>query len=68
MDAVIRSKLLYGLDTAQLNEPELKRLDQVQLKAIRKILKLTTTCINRSNTDIQVIEKANDAIKAEQLV
>ena len=27
LDAVIRSKLLYGLDSAQLHEAELKRLN-----------------------------------------
>ncbi len=38
LDAVIRAKLLYGMESAQLGETELKRLDQIHLKAMRKIL------------------------------
>ena len=38
LDAVIRSKLLYGLDTAQINEAQMQRLDLLQLKALRKYL------------------------------
>ena len=36
LDAVIRSKLLYGMESAKLGETELKRLDQIHLKAMRK--------------------------------
>ena len=30
-DAVVRSKLLYGIDSLQLNEPDLKRLEKFHL-------------------------------------
>ncbi len=36
LDAVIRSKLLYGMESAKLGETELKRLDNIHLKAMRK--------------------------------
>ena len=48
-DAVIRAKLLYGLDSMQLNEPQLKKLDIFQFKILRKILKLKTTYTQRKH-------------------
>ena len=65
-DAVIRSKLLYGLDSLQLNEPQLKRLDIFQLKILRKILKLKTTYIDRNNTNEKVFEIANRRLQEEK--
>ena len=65
-DAVIRAKLLYGLDSAQLNEPQLKRLDIFQLKVIRKILQLKTTYINRQNTNEEVYRQANQKLEEER--
>ena len=37
------SKLFYGLDTAQLNDPELTKLNMFCLKWLRKIFKIPTT-------------------------
>ena len=65
LDATIRTKLLYGFDSAQLNEPQLKTLDTFHLKALRKILRMTTTFVNRQNTNHAVISKANETIKRE---
>ena len=62
LDAVIRAKLLYGIDSAQLNEGDLKRLDLFQLKALRKILRLNTTFIDRRNTNQKVFDLANENI------
>ena len=42
-NSVIRSKLMYGLESAQLNPAELKQLDVIHLKGLRKILGLQTT-------------------------
>ena len=42
---------LYGLDSAQLNEGQLKRLDLFQLQALRKVLRLATTYLDRRNTN-----------------
>ena len=65
-DAVIRAKVLYGLDSAQLNEPHLKRLDFFQLKIFRKILKLKTTYIDRSNTNQKTQQQINEEIQKDK--
>ena len=41
--ACVVSKLLYGLDTANLTNSHLKRLDAFQLKGLRQIMKIETT-------------------------
>ena len=64
-DAVIRSKLLYGVETAMLTDGALRKINVFQLKGLRKILKLKTTFIDRSNTSQVVLEKANTAIQEE---
>ena len=43
---VIRSKLMYGLETIVMNERVEKSLNIFQLKCIRKIFKLPTTYIH----------------------
>ena len=63
LDAVVRAKLLYGLHTAHLTQATIKRLDTLQLKGLRKILKLTTTYVNRANTNEGVLELANAALR-----
>ena len=65
LDAVVRSKLLYGLDSAQLNEQDKNRLDTFHLKAIRKILKMKTTFIDRRNTNLKVYRDANTLLQQE---
>ena len=64
LDAVIKSKLLYGLESAHLGATMLKKLDTFQLKGLRKKLKMDTTFVNRQNTNQRVIETANQAIRA----
>ena len=63
--AVIRSKLLYGLDAVNLKEPEKKRLDVFQLKGLRKITHKQTTFVNRQNTNQKVYEKVNNQLGEE---
>ena len=41
-DAVLRTKLLYGLESSQLLPSALKRLETFQLKVLRKMFKLDT--------------------------
>ena len=65
-DAVIRAKLLYGLESAELKQAQLKQLDVFQLKGLRKILRLETTFINRANSNKRVFEKANEHIRTVQ--
>ena len=65
LDAVIKSKLLYGMETAQLTQGAIQRLDVLQLKGLRTILKMTTTYVDRNNDNQTVFEKANRAIETE---
>ena len=55
-DAIIKSKLLYGLETIQLTMNERQRLDSVQMKGYRRILKVPPTYIDRTWTNQRVIE------------
>ena len=57
--AVIATKLLYGLESAQLGEGAIRRLETLQLKLIRKILRMKTTYIHRQNTNLEVYRRAN---------
>eukprot|EP00959_Pyramimonas_sp_CCMP1952_P195106 4079842-Pyramimonas_sp.AAC.1 len=59
LDAVIRAKLLYGLESAQLNASVVDHLNAFQLKGQRNILRLDTTYVNRSNSNARVLEFAN---------
>ena len=66
-DAVIRSKLVYGLDTVQIPPPLMSRLNTFQLKGLRKILQMKTTFITRANTNQKVFDKANAIFNPKQL-
>ena len=77
-DAVIRSKLLYGLESAELRPSDLNKMDTFQLKGLRQILKLKTTysvkdtpqgpkpVIIRENTNKRVFTIANKLNKDEK--
>ena len=58
-DAVIRSKLVYGLEVVHLTKSLMQRLNTFQLKGLRKILKMKTTFVERCNTNAKVFEEAN---------
>ena len=53
-DSVIKSKLLYGLETIQLTGNEQSRLDAFQMKGYRRILGIPHTHIDRSWTNERV--------------
>ena len=57
-DAIIRSKLLYGLETIHLTQSLSKKLDAFQFRCIRKILGMSPTFINRANTNKKLLETA----------
>ncbi len=61
-DALIKSKLVYGFETATMNDNTKKRIDAFQLKSLKQILKLRTTFIDKRNTNERVFELANKAI------
>ena len=58
-DAVVRAKLVYGLETIQLPKFLVSKLHTFQLKGLRKILKLKTTFVDRTNTNTKVFDMAN---------
>ena len=64
-DAVLRSKLLYGLESAQLIPSVLKKLETFQLKVLRKILKIETTYINRVNSNVSIFNRINTMMEEE---
>ena len=65
-EAVLRSKLLYGLESAQLIPSVAKRLETFQLKVLRKILKIDTTYVDRANTNQLVFNTANQKMAEER--
>ena len=62
-DAVIRSKLLYGLETVFLTDARLKRLDAVQYRGLRQILKVPHTYIDRQYSNAKLLEMSNTLIE-----
>ena len=61
-DAVIRSKLVYGLETIQIPKYLCNKLNTFQLKGLRKILGMRTTFIDRSNTNRRVLDVASRCV------
>ena len=61
LDAVIRSKLVYSLESVELTASLLSKINAFQLKGLRKILHLKTTFIDRDNSNSAVFKKANEA-------
>ena len=58
-DAVVRSKLVYSLETVQLPPSLLKKLNSIQFKGLRKILNIEHTYVNRANTNESILQRAN---------
>ena len=59
-NAVITSKVPYGLETLEPTESASRLLNTFQLKGLRKILRLHTTYIQRQNTNEYVYRRANE--------
>ena len=57
LNAVIRSKLLYGLDSAQLTLSQQRRLEVFQLKGFRQIRNMTATHAERNSSNAEVFRK-----------
>ena len=57
--AVIVSKLVYGLETLQFTEAQGRQLDTFQQRGLRKILGIAPTFIDRTNTNEDVLQIAN---------
>lgn len=71
-DAVVRSKLIYGLQSVQVNDELKRKMDAFQLKGWRQTLKLHTTFGQqsrgeaRTNTNYYVYYSANMEINTSQ--
>ena len=57
-DAILKTKLLYGLETMQLTIAEQNKLDAFQVKGLRRILQLPPTFIDRGCPNHFVYEMA----------
>ena len=60
LDAIIRSKLLYGIECIQLTQADQDRIDAYQMKGIRRILNIPPTSIDRAWTNRAALEKATE--------
>jgi len=62
-EAVINTKLMYGLESLQLPTTAYKKMDVVQLEGLRKLLKMDTTFVHRTNTNEEVFRRVNAALE-----
>ena len=66
-DAVIKSKLLYNLETVHLTRSLRQKLDAFHLRGLRKILKLPTTYVDRRFSNARVYEIATHAQYSDKI-
>jgi len=59
-DAILRAKLLYGLECIQLTNREQARINAFQVKGLRRILGIPPTHIDRTWTNEKVWQKAEE--------
>ena len=62
LNAVVVSKVLYGLEHIEATNAATSLLDIFHLKGLRKFINMQTTFINRLNTNETVYNRANDII------
>ena len=61
-DAVVRSKLLYGLETVHLTDAMLRKIDAFQMRCLRKILKIPSTFIDRRFSNRFVLQRCTEVL------
>ncbi len=61
-EAVINTKLMYGLESLQLPKSAHRRMDTFHLKGLRKLLRMETTYVNRANTNEEVYRRTGTAL------
>eukprot|EP00975_Prorocentrum_lima_P059498 12474421-Prorocentrum_lima.AAC.1 len=54
-NAVIRSKLMYRLEAVQLTLAHINMLETFHRKGLRHILKVKTTYVQRSTTNVKLL-------------
>ena len=64
-DAVISSKLLYGLESASLTNAEYERLDSFQIKALREMLGIKLSYHSHIRNEV-VMQRANQRIRLRE--
>ena len=62
-NAILRSKVMYGLETLAMNQSIKEKLDTFQLKCLRKILRIPTTYVNREFSNAHVRSQVNQKLK-----
>merc|ERR1712224_287870 len=65
--AVISSKLLYGLSSAWLNEAEQRRLNGFQARCLRRIYNIQPSFISRIS-NVEVLKRAGQVEFTKQLL
>ena len=65
-DAVIKSKLFYGMETVQLTEAMINKLDAFQMKGLRKKLGEKHTCWDRAATNESRLQTATRIVRASK--
>jgi hypothetical protein len=63
VSAILYSKILHGLEGAELTGRALQALDTFQLKCLRKVLHMDTTYVTRANTNEEVFRRANAVLQ-----
>lgn len=63
-NSMIRSKLLYGLETVELSPALLTKLETFQIKGLRKILHMKPPFIDRRNTNAEVYRRTREACES----
>ena len=61
-DAVARSKLMYGLETAALTEALQKKIDAFQRRGLRQILTLKHPYYDRENANFRIYKTAPETV------
>ena len=64
-DAVISSKLLYGLESASLTNAEYERLDSFRIKALREMLGIKHSYHSHISNEV-VMQRANQRIRLRE--
>ena len=65
--SIIKSKLLYGLETIQLTTVEQNRINAIQMAGLRRILKLPSTYEDRTYSNKYILDLIKDQYKMKIL-
>ena len=63
-NAVIKTKVMYGLETAEPKLAGLMKLHAFQLKGLRRILNIVTTFVDRNNMNTWVLQKGDEGVNS----